>query len=70
VYDSQYLSFDAKKAVEGLTRYGVQPFCMSLDPKADKYVSRIFGARNYLVVDRLSTLPEKLPLIYMRLTHC
>jgi nitric oxide reductase NorD protein len=70
VFDPQYLMFDAKKAVEGLTRYGVQPFCMSLDPKADKYVSRIFGGKNYLVVDRLASLPEKLPLIYMRLTHC
>jgi nitric oxide reductase NorD protein len=70
VFDPQYLTLDAKKAVESLTRYGIQAFCMSLDAKADRYVSRVFGAKNYLVVDRLVTLPEKLPLIYMRLTHC
>jgi nitric oxide reductase activation protein len=42
---------------------------MSVDPDADRYVARIFGARNYMVVDHIRRLPEKLPLLYMRLTH-
>lgn len=69
VHDSQYLVFDAKKAVEELTRHGIYTYCMSLDPKGDRYVSRIFGMRNWTVVDHLRRLPEKLPLLYMRLTH-
>jgi hypothetical protein len=32
-------------------------------------VRRIFGARNYLVLDHLRRLPEKLPTLYVRLTH-
>ena len=37
--------------------------------EADRYVARIFGARNYIVVDHIRRLPEKLPLLYMRLTR-
>ncbi|PWT73307.1 MAG: VWA domain-containing protein [Proteobacteria bacterium] len=68
VHDRQYLLFDTKHAVEEQTRYGVATFCISLDPGADQYVARIFGKRNYLVLDHLRRLPEKLPLLYMRLT--
>jgi nitric oxide reductase activation protein len=68
VHDRQYLMFDTKHAVEEQTRYGVATFCISLDPGADQYVARIFGKRNYLVLDHLRRLPEKLPLLYMRLT--
>ncbi|MHB0990974.1 MAG: VWA domain-containing protein [Burkholderiales bacterium] len=69
VRDPQYLRLDAKKAVEELTRNGISTYCLSLDPRADQYVSRIFGARNYMVVDHIQRLPEKLPLLYMGLTR-
>lgn len=68
VHDRKYLVFDAKHAVEEQTHQGVATFCISLDPGADEYVARIFGSRNYLVLDHLRRLPEKLPLLYMRLT--
>jgi len=32
-------------------------------------VSRIFGARNYMVVDHAERLPEKLPILYAGLTR-
>jgi len=69
VRDPQYLRFDAKKSVEELTRNGINTYCLSLDPGADQYVSRIFGAKNYMVVDHVQRLPEKLPLLYMGLTR-
>jgi nitric oxide reductase NorD protein len=69
VRDPQYLRFDAKKAVEEAGRSGVLTYCMSLDPRADQYVSRIFGAKNYMVVDQVARLPEKLPLLYAGLTR-
>lgn len=69
VHDPRYLVFDAKKAVEENQRHGIHAYCMSLDPRGDRYVARIFGVRNYAVVDHLHRLPEKLPLLYMRLTH-
>ncbi len=69
VRDPQYLRFDTKKAVEELGRAGVTPFCLTLDPRADQYVARIFGQRNYLVLDHVEHLPERLPQLYARLTR-
>jgi nitric oxide reductase activation protein len=40
-----------------------------LDPKADDYVSRIFGVNGYTVVDHVQRLPEKLPVLFLGLTH-
>ena len=69
VRDPQYLRYDAKKSVEDAARNGISTFCMTLDPRADQYVSRIFGAKNYMVVDQIARLPEKLPLLYAGLTR-
>jgi hypothetical protein len=69
VRDPQYLRYDAKKAVEEAAKSGVITYCMSLDPRADQYVSRIFGARNYMIVDHVERLPERLPLLYAGLTR-
>ncbi len=68
VQDPQYLRFDTKKAVEELARNHINTFCITLDPYADEYVSRIFGAKNFLVLDHVSRLPEKLPELYLSLT--
>ena len=69
VRDPQYLRHDTRKAVEEAGRSGILTYCMSLDPSADQYVSRIFGARNFMVVDKVERLPEKLPLLYAGLTR-
>ncbi len=69
VRDPQYLRFDTKKAVEEAEKSGIMTYCMSLDPRADAYVSRIFGQRNYMVVDHVERLPEKLPMLYAGLTR-
>jgi hypothetical protein len=69
VRDPQYLRFDTKRAVEELTRQGIVTYALSLDPHADQYVSRIFGAKNFTVLDHVERLPEKLPMLYMGLTR-
>ena len=69
VRDPQYLRFDTKKSVEEAEKSGILTYCMSLDPRADAYVSRIFGQRNYMVVDHVERLPEKLPMLYAGLTR-
>jgi len=69
VRDPQYLRFDAKKAIEDVGRIGITPFCLSLDPRADQYVARIFGQRNFLILDHVDRLPERLPQLYAGLTR-
>jgi hypothetical protein len=65
--DERSLSEDARQAVRELGQKGVFPYCISLDPRADEYVSDIFG-RHYTVIDNVQRLPEKLPELFMALT--
>ena len=67
--EPQYLRHDTKKAVEELVARGVKTFCLTLDPNADDYVSRIFGQKNLMVVDHVNRLPERLPMLYAGLTR-
>lgn len=69
VRDPAYLRQDARAAVEEVARQGVVPFCLTLDPRADTYVSRIFGQRNFLILDHVERLPERLPQLYAGLTR-
>lgn len=69
VEDGHYLHADARRAVEELSAAGVATFCLSLDPGADAYVSAIFGANRFMVVDRMERLPERLPRLYLELTR-
>jgi nitric oxide reductase NorD protein len=69
VNERKYLRVDTSKAVKDARRSGINTYCISLDPGADQYVSKIFGARNYLVVDHVKSLPEKILLLYASLTH-
>ncbi len=66
--DPQHLRHDTKKAVEELYSNGVLSYCLTLDPNADSYVKRIFGANNYTIVDNVERLPEKLPVLFASLT--
>ena len=66
--DPQHLRHDTKKAVEELYTKGIMTYCLTLDPNADTYVKRIFGANNYTIVDHVDRLPEKLPTLFASLT--
>ncbi|HNA82693.1 MAG TPA: VWA domain-containing protein [Thiobacillaceae bacterium] len=65
--DEQVLIEDTRQAVKELDRDGIFTYCISLDPKADEYVSNIFG-RQYTVIDNIQRLPEKLPELFLALT--
>ncbi|RMH14714.1 MAG: VWA domain-containing protein [Gammaproteobacteria bacterium] len=68
VKDEAYLIHDARMAVQELDTAGIYPYCISLDPDADDYVSDIFG-KQYIVIDRAERLPEKLPELFIKLTQ-
>jgi nitric oxide reductase NorD protein len=68
VSDPQHLSADAAMAVRELDRMGLYTHCISLDPKADAYVGRIFGTR-WTVIDRVEQLPRRLPELFLSLTR-
>lgn len=67
VQDPQLLIKDARQAVKELDREGIYTYCINLDPKADEYVSDIFG-KQYTIVDNVAQLPVKLPELFIALT--
>lgn len=67
VQDERFLIEDARRAVKELDQKGIYTYCISLDPKADGYVSDIFG-KKYTVIDNVGRLPERLPRLFMELT--
>ncbi len=66
--DPQYLRHDTKKAVEELAGRGIDTYCLTLDPLADRYVARIFGENRYSVIDQVERLPERLPSVFAAIT--
>lgn len=66
--DERLLIEDARQSVRELDQQGIFTYCISLDAKADAYVSDIFG-RQYTVIDHVERLPEQLPKLFMALTR-
>ncbi|RMD62318.1 MAG: VWA domain-containing protein [Alphaproteobacteria bacterium] len=68
VQDRRYLVEDARRAVLAVRHEGIDVFCVGLESGGDSYLTRIFGRRNVVQIDHLNRLPEKLPMLYFRLT--
>jgi len=68
VTDNKYLVEDARHVIHSMAMDGIYVFCVGLDSGGDSYLHRIFGQRNVVLIDRLERLPEKLPMLYFRLT--
>ena len=68
VHDANYLTLDAKHATLRNRQRGIRSFCLGLDPHAEPGVQRIFGAGNYLLLEQLDGLPQKLSQLYLRLS--
>lgn len=66
--DERLLTEDARQSVKELDQQGIFTYCINLDPKADNYVSDIFG-HQYTVIDHIERLPEQLPKLFMALTR-
>lgn len=69
VEDRCYLVEDARKAVQSLSRQGIDTFCVGLDSSADSYLGRIFGQRNAITIATVERLTDLLPKVYLLLGH-
>ncbi|GAB5471060.1 MAG: hypothetical protein Kilf2KO_40900 [Rhodospirillales bacterium] len=68
VEDERYLVEDSRKAVQELSHQGIDVFCVGLSGSGSSDLRRIFGRRNMTRIDRVASLPDKLPLLYLQLT--
>jgi hypothetical protein len=67
-YADEYALEDTKRALREARAAGVDPFCITVDRNADEYLTRMYGDVDFLVIDRIAALPERLPRVYQRLT--
>ena len=67
-YGEEYALEDTKMALREARQHGITPFCLTIDREGSGYLKRMYGDVQYLVLDDLNQLPERLPRIYQRLT--
>jgi len=68
-YAERYAQEDTRAALAEARQAGVHPFCITVDPSGPAYLGAMYGEVGYTVIDRVERLPERLPLIYRRLTR-
>jgi nitric oxide reductase NorD protein len=67
-YKDDYSLEDTKVALREARQAGINPFCVTIDREADAYLRRMYGDVRFAVIDRVESLPARLPRIYQRLT--
>jgi nitric oxide reductase NorD protein len=59
---------DTKMALREARMTGIHPYCITIDREASRYVTEMYGDVSHTIIDRVASLPERLPRIYRRLT--
>lgn len=67
-YEGRYGIEDTRQALFEARALGLQPFCITIDSRANDYLPHLFGSGNYVVIRRPSQLPKALPRLYLKLT--
>ncbi len=68
-YSDFYAQEDTRAALTEARSLGIYPFCITVDPHGQDYLARMYGEHGYTVIDRVESLPDRLPRIYRRLTR-
>ncbi len=66
--DEEYALQDTRMAFLEARRKNIMPFCLTVDIAGYDYLRRICHDINYEVVNDIESLPQRLPLLYKRLT--
>ncbi|MEW5723795.1 MAG: hypothetical protein AB1896_11855 [Thermodesulfobacteriota bacterium] len=67
-YQGRYAQEDTRTALREIKRQGIHPFCVVVGESGPGHAGHMFSGVEYTYVSRLESLPEKLSLIYRRLT--
>ncbi|MBW9271574.1 MAG: VWA domain-containing protein [Candidatus Thiodiazotropha sp. (ex. Lucinisca nassula)] len=67
-YEGRYGIEDTREAVREARAEGLEPFCVTIDSKANDYLPHLFGSTGYVVIRKPSELPSELPRLYAKLT--
>lgn len=67
-YKGEYAIEDTRHALIEAKNSNIQPFCINIDQQAHDYNRRLYGAGNYIFLNKVSELPIRMPAIYRNLT--
>jgi nitric oxide reductase activation protein len=68
-YADTYAQEDTRRALVEARQAGLHPFCITVDPHSRDYLQQMYGAGSYTIIDRVESLPLRIPGIYRRLTR-
>lgn len=66
--DNTYAQEDTKMALREAKREKIHLFCVTVDQEAADYLPDMYSDANFVIIDDVRTLPQKLPQLYRRLT--
>ncbi|MBI5640572.1 MAG: hypothetical protein HZA17_09120 [Nitrospirae bacterium] len=67
-YKGDYAIEDTRRALTEAREQGIHPFCITIDREAGSYLRHMYGEVNYIVIDDVKKLPNRITEIYRRLT--
>ncbi len=68
LYEGRYGIEDIRKALLEARAFGIKAFCITVDTEAREYLPHIFERGNFLILQEIESLPQKLVAMYRRLT--
>jgi nitric oxide reductase NorD protein len=66
--DNTYAQEDTKMALREARREKIHLFCVTVDREGADYLPHMYSDANFVIIDDVRTLPQKLPQLYRRLT--
>lgn len=66
--DNTYAQEDTKIALREARREKIHLFCVTVDREGADYLPHMYSDANFVIIDDVRTLPQKLPQLYRRLT--
>ncbi len=66
--DNTYAQEDTKMALREARREKIHLFCVTVDQEGADYLPHMYSDANFVIIDDVRTLPQKLPQLYRRLT--
>ncbi len=67
-YQGKLAEEDTKIAIQEGNAKGIHSFCITVDTSPGNYLDTIFSDSGYTIIDNAQMLPERLPLLYKRIT--
>lgn len=68
-YRGNYGIEDTRKALIEMRHLGIHPYCITIDSAGREYLPHMFGENDFIIINQVKKLPQKIAHIYRRLTH-